>query len=239
MASKSKTTQNELTSIRTSNDQILAEKRESDALNSKNYRKRQKLLKITQPSENSSEKNEAASGLNEMQINDDTEYDNECVEDNPESEEECEQGVIYGDRGIRFEFFRDEVIYEGCDITIKDFAISYLCVANKHHLSIEARNEMLQFIKSLLPPINNIPLTFNSLISPITIERAIEKKICAHCHNEVQQSKCVNRKCDSNKPMAKATQAVESLFMFDVERQTREVLVREWEHFISYKSLKT
>jgi hypothetical protein len=112
-----------------------------------------------------------------------------------------------------------------------------LCVVNKIKTSNEANETILSFIRSILPPLNKLPASYNNLVSALNIERPIENKICSYCYREVLNSNCENKRCDSNSTNNKVVQRVESIFTLDVERQLRNILKREWNNFKSYKSI--
>jgi hypothetical protein len=92
-----------------------------------------------------------------------------------------------------FDPFHDDKIYDNSNISIKDFCIFFLSVINKIKTSNEANDLILSFLRSILPSINKLPPSYNSLISLLSIEKPVEKRICNICHEEFEKSKCMNK----------------------------------------------
>lgn len=220
-----------------------AAKKKADSIRCSAYRKRlnEAVASFSSPTAAAPKEKKPKQNVIETQRNDEPNEEDD-VPIIPVSDDDDEEGFVYDDQSenegpvpvYEFDKSRDENIYAGSDITIQDFTIGFLVVANKAHLSIEAKNLILEFIKSVFPPLNNIPPTFNQLIKTIGIPKPTEKKICTFCHCEIWKSECENRECESRKAVNKDTTKFESLFVFDVERQIRDVLRREWGHFRTY-----
>jgi hypothetical protein len=165
--------------------------------------------------------------------------ENENIENNEFESEEVKEndfGQKVTDSEYKFCPFRDQTIFDGSTISIKDFAIAFVCVSNKLQLSEQATQTLLEFIRAVLPSLNNIPSALSKLLSGLNIDKPEEVRICSVCNQETNKAKCENRKCESNSLTNKTIQCVENVIIFDIERQLREVLKREWNNFATYKS---
>ena len=117
----------------------------------------------------------------------------------------------------------NKVLYKDSNVRVQDFSVGFLVLCKRVNICKSGRNILLDFIKSILPPINEVPFSYNQLIKNLTLNKFKTSKLCRNCLKE----NCI---CEN-------TQKKILVHEFDVENQLRAVLNKNWELMCNYNGL--
>ena len=136
--------------------------------------------------------------------------ENEEIEDSSSSsEEEIEEDVD-----------NSSFIYNGSMLTRKEFSLSYIWMCQKLNLAQTHRNELLNYIRSLLPSLNKIPSSYNQTIKSVR-NKAMQKeifKLCLGCYEKNE-----NCMCDDIHP-----KRIIDVARFDIQKQFKSIIKNNW-----------
>lgn len=119
---------------------------------------------------------------------------------------------------------------------MRDFCIGFLVCSQKINLSAKSRDCLLEFIKSLFPFPHKIPRSYYQLTKILDIEQVQEKKVCSQCLKIVEIS-YENSECIASKHSKSSNfKTVEHIYTFNVTNQLINIIEREFDHFLNYKS---
>jgi hypothetical protein len=121
-----------------------------------------------------------------------------------------------------FENIQNDYIYSGSNITIVDFALSFLALCKKLNIATSSKTILLDYIRTSLPVFNKIPLSYTKLIKNLSFSVVKKSIICKIC---------LESRCDSND-----TQKIIEIYEFDIAKQLTCFVNKNWNTICSYKS---
>ena len=116
---------------------------------------------------------------------------------------------------------QNENIYCGSNITIEDFALSFLVLCKKLNISSYSKTILLDFIRTILPVFNKIPSSYSKLIKNLSFTAVKKTRLCKACLQEI---------CSCNN----STKEIE-IYEFDVKNQINCIVKKNWNTICSYK----
>lgn len=132
-----------------------------------------------------------------------------------------------------------DLLYENCCSTVRDFAIAYIYTCQYMKINRQSRDILLGLFRSFLPINNNLPATYSMLVKSLNYKASYETKtICSNCDGELQddESKCTKQACNNliQTDINLKSLPTKNVYIFDVEKQIKDVLEKEWSTFLSY-----
>ena len=118
-----------------------------------------------------------------------------------------------------------EVLYKYSNVRVLDFSVGFLVLCKRINISKSGGNILLDFIKTILAPINQVPFSYNQLIKKLTLNKFKTSKLCKNCLKE----NCI---CQTTQTENKIL-----IHEFDVENQIRAILKKNWELMCNYNGL--
>ena len=76
---------------------------------------------------------------------------------------------------------QNDYIYSGSNITIVDFALSFLALCKKLNIATSSKTVLLDYIRTILPVFNKIPLSYTKLIKNLSFSVVKKSSICKIC----------------------------------------------------------
>jgi hypothetical protein len=146
------------------------------------------------------------------------------------------------------EFLKEKIenpfIYNGSNVKLKEFCISFLLITKGDRLSRKTTSKILQFISSILPEGNHIPLNYDQFLKSIKPDENIIRKACKICSMPSTSEICDSLTCqrDKNKKsiIKKFIQNYNQpvAIAFDFKSQLKNIILKEYDNIINYKSKK-
>ena len=121
-----------------------------------------------------------------------------------------------------FDNRQNDYIYSGSNITIVDFALSFLALCKKLNIATSSKTVLLDYIRTILPVFNKIPLSYTKLIKNLSFSVVKKSSICKIC---------LASTCTCND-----TQKKIEIYEFDIENQLTCIVNKNWNTICSYKS---
>ena len=103
-------------------------------------------------------------------------------------------------------------IYNGSNISVTDFGLSFLVLCKRINITTSAKNILLDYIRTILPPINKIPSSYGKIIKHLSLNSVKKPLICNICLEEI----CT---CKNNIHQKKL-----AIFEFDVAKQISSII---------------
>jgi hypothetical protein len=86
-----------------------------------------------------------------------------------------------------------EALYNGSQISLKEFAITFFSIVKKHNINDASSNDILNLIKTILPANNNCPKKINSIRNFFTDNNDVDLyNACATCKTTTPTNKIEN-----------------------------------------------
>ena len=154
-----------------------------------------------------------------LSLNKDINYDNE-----PET--------CLKDPKWNLKYSETNFIYEGSDINLQEFALSFLICTKKLNISDSSKNHLYDYLKTILPSTNKLPRSYGQLIKNLSIDSVVQKKLCKNCDTEIINSIC--KKCLINKRNIQKN--YNSIYTFNAIEQIKSIITKNWFIIKEYKS---
>ena len=116
-------------------------------------------------------------------------------------------------------------LYNGSNISIADFALSFLILCKRINISANAKDILLDYISSILPSENLVPSTYKMLIKNLSLNKYETKTICPICFLD----NCHCQNSENRKPV--------KVYEFDVKNQIKSIVKKNWLTICSYKGI--
>ena len=112
-----------------------------------------------------------------------------------------------------------------------EFIVSFLWICKKLKICRTGRNDLLQFIRILLPINSKIPKTYNALIKSKKLKKPIKKLICSNCYNDLNSMN--HHACEKTSENFSSFNVIE----FDIKDQLTQIIKKEWDTMNKYQSI--
>ena len=120
------------------------------------------------------------------------------------------------------ELSKNKSLYKNSKISTGEFSLAFLVLSKRIKINKVGRNILLDFIKTILPPTNEIPSSYNQLLKCVALNAIKTTKICEDCLKE---------KCNCH---ISNTENKISVHEFDVENQLRSIVNKHWVTMCNY-----
>ena len=117
---------------------------------------------------------------------------------------------------------QNDYIYSVSNITIVDFALSFLALCKKLNIAASSKTLLLDYIRTILPVFNKIPLSYTKLIKNLSFSVVKKSSICKIC---------LTSTCTCNDTHKKI-----EIYEFDIENQLTCIVNKNWNTICTDKS---
>jgi len=92
---------------------------------------------------------------------------------------------------------KDEKIYEGSSLTLNQFRFIFIFFVHKMKLPLNQRDNLVKFVKYLLPANNILPYTYSSMVKHYfkDLNKPVILKLCNFCEQTLSEGICKKTCC--------------------------------------------
>lgn len=133
-------------------------------------------------------------------------------------------------------------IFDGSDVKLKEFCVSFLYVTTGDKLSRKTISKILQLINGILPSSSRIPNNYNQLLKIINPDGNSMLKACKVCSKPSENEICDSESCQNDKKkttiIKKYIQNISQpvAIVFDFKSQLKKLILKEYGTIVDYKS---
>jgi hypothetical protein len=142
---------------------------------------------------------------------------------------------------VSHKFNSEQVIYPKSSIKYGEFLVVFYSLVEKLHISGQALDHLLKFIKSLLPEPNIVPSSVYMLDKELNIEQnnlQQRQYVCIACNDKIDKGQlCQKPQCDYFRSLAVNKSKINPYFLTNnYKLHFKRVIKKNWPQIVEYKT---